>query len=78
MDKKSVKPEYLTMNPIFKWLKKDINSRNEYHMYLSFGEIREVVIKVPMRIYPRLEKKDMTDIKNYNVNEYVHQVSNDI
>tara|TARA_B100001093_G_scaffold520494_1_gene616796 strand:+ start:17393 stop:17605 length:213 start_codon:yes stop_codon:yes gene_type:complete len=69
---KDNEPEYLTMNPSFKWLKKDINSRNEYHMYLSFGEIRDIVIKVPMRIYPKLKNKDLTDIKNYNVNEYVH------
>lgn len=69
---KDNEPYYLTMNPSFKWLKKDINSRNEYHMYLSFGEIREIVIKAPIRIYPKLKNKDSTDIKNYNVNEYVH------
>tara|TARA_B000000475_G_scaffold268494_1_gene261051 strand:- start:765 stop:980 length:216 start_codon:yes stop_codon:yes gene_type:complete len=62
--------EYMELNPVFKYLKKDVMTRRTYQMNIDFfGEIRSTTAKEPIRLYLNFnDKDDQTDIKFYHLN----------
>ena len=62
--------EYMELNPVFKYLKKDVMTRRSYQMNIDiFGEIKTTRVKEPIRMYLNFnDKEDQRDIKFYHLN----------
>ena len=62
--------EYMELNPVFKYLKKDVMTRRIYQMNIDFfGEIQTTRVKEPIRLYFNFNDIfDQRDIKFYHLN----------
>ena len=62
--------EYMELNPVFKYLQKDVMTRRTYQMNIDFfGEIQTTRVKEPIRLYLNFnDEEDQTDIKFYHLN----------
>lgn len=65
--------EYMELNPVFKYLKKDIMTRRAYQMNIDFfGEIQTTRVKEPIRLYLNFnDKEEQRDIKFYHLNALI-------
>ena len=50
----------MELNPVFKYLKKDIMTRRAYQMNIDFfGQIQATRVKEPIRLYLNFNDKDL-------------------
>lgn len=62
--------DYMELNPVFKYLKKDVMTRRTYQMNIDFfGQIQTTRVKEPIRMYLNFnDDEEQTDIKFYHLN----------
>ena len=62
--------DYMELNPVFKYLKKDVMTRRTYQMNIDFfGQIQTTRVKEPIRMYLNFNgEEEQTDIKFYHLN----------